>query len=951
MSGVKYKAKYDFTATQSGTLGFKAGDVFVFVSKSTEDWWSMRTPNGQIGLVPATYLDELKARLHGMRRIEKEPSAAKESVPVAYRALYDYTGANGSQLTFKQGDTMVLVDTPSTGWWSMRHTSSGKQGLVPTNYVEKDSSNGNPAGGGGGGGSGEPNLKDEKVLAEVLLSIDRAIEAIHVETTKTGGVVTAQQRTALTRLLQHRQQTIAMSKQDSIASQDHTTLAQTGTREVSPPTTAVLATPTLPTPASQPNLQPATSGGRQSVYIPSHESGDPSNTGDQLRQRSSTLPRRQPPPPPKRDERYTLSTAQSPSSSRGEPKEFGVRREGIDLGPQLSHTPYHQHHHHHQGSEWSLHHHTRESLQGRTNGVPFQSPVGHEDLPQTSPSLPPRPREGRGAKGEEGLVLVTRNWWPCCRLSATTSPSPWRRRSRALTLAARLGPQSMPLGPRSALAPSPTLAALHPGGRPILSLPWSPYCPPCRGVNEAAAIAMPTATPPVTTPTTTSSTAVAVVTVAAVPIATPSTTPTTTSAAVASSKSPAPVLAPPPPATPTLRTQFTDKEAGELVEVVRVGTGMSYKNTLTAVGGVLDFLKTKVPACSDMVEGLLRALQSSQTGVSTASGDQLDCKDDTQQRGWAVHDDHHIISGYLSELLQLLCDADPDISRRVIKEDKYENVLTLIEFYHLEPRVPLRLLMLKIFAALCELDHTIIGILLSSVLPNELGRDIQQGISETEKALYSSTVCTIIFSTGEAVPMSLYDQWNQDYILFLLDTIEQPPSSDRQELLPDAFMNVVLAYNQHFQDPASNIVMSALKTRPNPKSFSEKLMMLVNRGEDPVAGHCEPNALLKVMLDMFSDKATSSIFYTTDLMVLIDIIHRQLSDMEAGSKTRTHYLELLYRVLSTTEYTEHNRRQRELTICLSRIAREDLEESKSDRELVARIHTAFPLLFEESTVI
>eukprot|EP00731_Ephydatia_muelleri_P002648 Em0001g2648a len=121
--------------------------------------------------------------------------------------------------------------------------------------------------------------------------------------------------------------------------------------------------------------------------------------------------------------------------------------------------------------------------------------------------------------------------------------------------------------------------------------------------------------------------------------------------------------------------------------------------------------------------------------------------------------------------------------------------------------------------------------------------------------------------------------------------------------------------------------------------------------EDPVAGHCEPNALLKVMLDMFSDKATSSIFYTTDLMVLIDIIHRQLSDMEAGSKTRTHYLELLYRVFSTTEYTEHNRRQRELTICLSRIAREDLEESERDRELVARIHTAFPLLFEESTVI
>ena len=28
--------------------------------------------------------------------------------------------------------------------------------------------------------------------------------------------------------------------------------------------------------------------------------------------------------------------------------------------------------------------------------------------------------------------------------------------------------------------------------------------------------------------------------------------------------------------------------------------------------------------------------------------------------------------------------------------------------------------------------------------------------SETEKALYSSTVCTIVFSTGEAVPLSVY---------------------------------------------------------------------------------------------------------------------------------------------------------------------------------------------------
>ena len=45
-----------------------------------------------------------------------------------------------------------------------------------------------------------------------------------------------------------------------------------------------------------------------------------------------------------------------------------------------------------------------------------------------------------------------------------------------------------------------------------------------------------------------------------------------------------------------------------------------------------------------------------------------------------------------------------------------------------ESRVPIRLLLLKVFGMLCGLDGTVIGVLLTSVLPNELGRDIQQGL-------------------------------------------------------------------------------------------------------------------------------------------------------------------------------------------------------------------------------
>jgi len=72
------------------------------------------------------------------------------------------------------------------------------------------------------------------------------------------------------------------------------------------------------------------------------------------------------------------------------------------------------------------------------------------------------------------------------------------------------------------------------------------------------------------------------------------------------------------------------------------------------------------------------------------------------------------------------CDANPDISKAAVEEDKYENVLTLITYYQMETRLPIRLLLLKVFGILCGLDQTVVSILLSSVLPNELGRDIQQ---------------------------------------------------------------------------------------------------------------------------------------------------------------------------------------------------------------------------------
>ena len=42
------------------------------------------------------------------------------------------------------------------------------------------------------------------------------------------------------------------------------------------------------------------------------------------------------------------------------------------------------------------------------------------------------------------------------------------------------------------------------------------------------------------------------------------------------------------------------------------------------------------------------------------------------------------------------------------------------------------------------------------------------------------------------------DQWDLGYIKFLFNNIEEAPSSDHMEEIPDSFLTLLLSYNQHF---------------------------------------------------------------------------------------------------------------------------------------------------------
>jgi len=190
---------------------------------------------------------------------------------------------------------------------------------------------------------------------------------------------------------------------------------------------------------------------------------------------------------------------------------------------------------------------------------------------------------------------------------------------------------------------------------------------------------------------------------------------------------------------------------------------------------------------------------------------------------------------------------------------------------------------------------------------------------------HCAVLLTIIFSKGETVPVHYVDHLGTKFIEFLLNNLENPIESDTDEILPDVFMGVLASYNLQFHELSTNLVLEALEKAETAKMFTEKLLLLLNREDDPaqLLGDSDgPNSIHKLVLDVFSNDKVTSHFYTNDLMVLIDIIARQLCDLGPGAHRYT-YLEMAHLVLVRSGYEEHLHRLDDLQLCLSRIQEEE----------------------------
>ncbi|KAG8435941.1 hypothetical protein GDO86_007151 [Hymenochirus boettgeri] len=364
----------------------------------------------------------------------------------------------------------------------------------------------------------------------------------------------------------------------------------------------------------------------------------------------------------------------------------------------------------------------------------------------------------------------------------------------------------------------------------------------------------------------------------------------------------------------------------ELIELVRKNTNLSYELSRVAIGVIVGHIQTSVPSTSTAMEQILISLvESKDLGLGLPPGqichdeqrlevifaDLARHKDDAQQRSWALYEDESVILCYLEELLVILTDADPEVCKKMCKRNQFEAVLSLVTYYQMEHRVALRLLLLKCFGAMCNLDASVISALVNSILPMELARDMQTHTQEHQKMCYSALVLAMIFSMGEPLPYHHYEHLNSPFVQFLLDVIEDGLPSDITEQLPDLFINVLLAFNLHIAVPANNVIMKTLCKQSNVKLFTEKLLLLLNRG---------------------------------DMMVMIDIIVRQIADLSPGDKLRMDYLSLMHAIIRSTDYLQHMHRQADLHGVLQRILSEEEQEphTQMDKIIIREIYREFP---------
>nr|CDS33158.1 hematopoietic lineage cell specific protein [Hymenolepis microstoma] len=109
-------------------LSFNVGEEIVDINKFDEMWWAGRIGNRR-GIFPANFVKESKV----VTVKPTAPNMARANCGITATAIYDFAGSQPDELSFKAGDEIVDIDKFDTQWWAGR--IGDRRGIFPTNHV------------------------------------------------------------------------------------------------------------------------------------------------------------------------------------------------------------------------------------------------------------------------------------------------------------------------------------------------------------------------------------------------------------------------------------------------------------------------------------------------------------------------------------------------------------------------------------------------------------------------------------------------------------------------------------------------------------------------------------------------------------------------------------------------------------------------------------------------
>lgn len=172
VEGLQAQALYPWRAKKDNHLNFNKNDVITVLEQ--QDMWWFGEVQGHKGWFPKSYVKLISGPVRKATSIDTGPTespaslkrvaspAAKPAVPgEEFIAMYTYESSEQGDLTFQQGD-LILVTKKDGDWWT--GTVGDKSGVFPSNYVRLKDAEGS----GTAGKTGSLGKKPE--IAQVIAS-------------------------------------------------------------------------------------------------------------------------------------------------------------------------------------------------------------------------------------------------------------------------------------------------------------------------------------------------------------------------------------------------------------------------------------------------------------------------------------------------------------------------------------------------------------------------------------------------------------------------------------------------------------------------------------------------------------------------------------------------------------------------------------------------------------